>query len=242
MPSNVAEFVDIWEQGNGIGLSERAQLLLSREHPAMTGEELDKLTIGARDAMLLALRERIFGPWLESVIRCPQCSETLEIRRDLRELLDDRTCEDPETEWKSGNVHVRFRVPNSGDLRDLEKCRNREEARALLIERCTMEAHRGERRILPSQLTSEEETALADRVAEADPYGELVLINKCPNCAHRWPTVLDIASFLWQELALAVKRLLGEVHALAWAYSWSERDILAMSAHRRRLYLELLAG
>ena len=33
---------------------------------------------------------------------------------------------------------------------------------------------------------------------------------------------------------------LGEVHVLAREYGWSERDILAMSASRRQLYLDTI--
>ena len=239
---SAVDLVSVWEQGRTGGRAERAYLLLSWAHPEMSGEELEALPLGRRDAMLLQLREQMFGPWLESVVRCPQCRETLKINLDIRELRHKRTPDSVATALLADNLRVRFRVPTGGDLRDLKNCHDPQEARRQLIGRCILEAHRGEKRIEPSQLTREETVALADRVAEVDPHGELILNGDCPNCAHRWATLLDIASFLWQELELAVNRLLGEVHTLAWAYSWSEHDILAMSARRRRLYLELLAG
>jgi T4 bacteriophage base plate protein len=243
MPALAAmDLVDIWEQGCASGRAERAYLLLSRAHPEMSGEELEALPLGSHDAMLLQLREQMFGPWLESVVKCPQCGEWLEINVDIRELRHKATSASVETALLSDNLRIRFRVPTGGDLRDLENCNDKQEARQQLIRRCVLEAHRGEKKIEPSLLTREETVALADRVAEVDPHGELILNGDCPKCAHRWPTPLDIASFLWQELELAVNRLLGEVHTLAWAYCWSERDILAMSARRRRVYLELLAG
>ena len=238
---SAVDLVNVWEEGCTGGRAERAYLLLSWAHPEMSGEELEALPLGSRDAMLLQLREQMFGPWLESVVRCPQCRETLKINLDIRELQHEAKPTSTETALLGDSLRIRFRVPNAGDLRDLENCNDAREAREQLIRRCILEAHRGGKKIEPSQLTCEETVALADRVAEVDPHGELILNGDCPNCPHRWATLLDIASFLWQELELAVNRLLGEVHTLAWAYSWSEHEILAMSARRRRLYLELLA-
>jgi len=50
----------------------------------------------------------------------------------------------------------------------------------------------------------------------------------------------DILTYLWSEIEDWAQRLLLEVHTLALAYGWSERDILAMSPRRRRLYLEMV--
>ena len=49
----------------------------------------------------------------------------------------------------------------------------------------------------------------------------------------------DIATVLWTELAGLARSLIEEVDALASAYGWSEREILALSGRRRRAYLEL---
>jgi hypothetical protein len=192
--------------------------------------------------MLLRLREQVFGPRLESVVSCPKCSESLEINIDINELrADPEAGDDLATEWSNRDLSVHFRVPSGKDLYDLERCEDREEARQRLLERCVVAAHRGKETIKPSQLTQGETVLLAERVARADPLGELRLNGDCPNCGYGWETLLDIASFFWHELDMYIKRLLTEVHALARAYCWSERDILTMSARRRQIYLELLA-
>ena len=49
---------------------------------------------------------------------------------------------------------------------------------------------------------------------------------------------MDILSFLWAEVDSLAKRLLCDVHILAWAYGWREKDILALSEFRRRYYLD----
>jgi hypothetical protein len=235
------DLVDVWEQGWASGCAERALLLLGRAHPDISDEELEAMPLGIRDDLLLQLRQQLFGPWLESVVICPKCSESLEISVDANELrAEGESGDDARTEWTSGELSVRFRVPASGDLRDLEGDRDPEEVRRRLLERCVLEAHRGVETIEPLQLTREETIALGEHIAQADPRGELMLNAECPRCGHRWERLLDIASFLWREIDIHVKRLLGDVHTIASAYSWSERDILAMSARRRQMYLEEL--
>jgi hypothetical protein len=61
----------------------------------------------------------------------------------------------------------------------------------------------------------------------------------CPVCGHAGQTLFDIAGYLWEEIRTQAQRLLHEVHALARAYGWREGDILALSAARRRAYLEM---
>jgi hypothetical protein len=79
-------------------------------------------------------------------------------------------------------------------------------------------------------------------MAERDPQAELLLDLTCPACAHRWEAPFDIVPFFWTEIATEAKRLLREVHTLARSYGWREADVLAMSATRRRSYLEVLDG
>ena len=43
----------------------------------------------------------------------------------------------------------------------------------------------------------------------------------------------------WLEIDAWARRTLRDVHALASAYAWSERDVLALSPTRRTLYREL---
>ena len=307
------DLVDIWEQGWARGPTERALLLLGRTFPYTSTEELEAMPLGVRDDQLLQLRQRLFGATLESVVRCPRCGESLEIKVDAHELqadlkvsttteadtieADSTTIGDADTrsadlqvglgdadtrsadlqvglgdadtrsadlqvglgdadtrsadlqvgprensgmEWTAGDLSVRFRVPTSRDFLDLEAFSDPDEVRRRLIERCVLDAHRGTERIQALQLREEETVALGEQIAQADPHGELMLNAECPSCGHRWESLLDIASFLWQEIDIHVRRLLTDVHTLASAYSWSERDILSMSALRRQMYLEEL--
>lgn len=235
------DLVDIWEQGWARGNAERALLLLGRTFPHKSTEELEAMPLGVRDDQLLQLRQRLFGATLESVVRCPGCGESLEIHVDAHELrAAPEPGDGPETEWTAGDLSVRFRVPTGGDFLELEALSDPDEVRRRLIERCVLDAHRGTERIQALELAEEETIALGEQIAQADPRGELTLTAECPSCGHSWDSLLDIASFLWREIDIHVRRLLTEVHTLASAYSWSERDILRMSALRRQMYLEEL--
>ena len=64
----------------------------------------------------------------------------------------------------------------------------------------------------------------------------------CPACGAHWQSVFDIVTFLWGEIEDWAQRLLYDVHLLASAYGWSERDIVAMTPRRRRMYLEMVGA
>jgi len=77
-------------------------------------------------------------------------------------------------------------------------------------------------------------------MASADPLAEIRLKFDCAECAHQWNESLDIVAFMWLEIEARARRLLTEVHALAAAYGWTEREILSLSEPRRSLYLEMV--
>ena len=52
---------------------------------------------------------------------------------------------------------------------------------------------------------------------------------------------LDAGAVLWDEIDARARALLGEVHLLAAAYGWTEREILALGAERRASYLSMVA-
>ena len=81
---------------------------------------------------------------------------------------------------------------------------------------------------------------IGDLLAAADPVAEIRIALRCPACGNEQDEVLDIATFLWAEVAALAKRLLREVHALASAYGWTEAEALSLSAARRSLYMEMV--
>ena len=119
-----------------------------------------------------------------------------------------------------------------------ENCMDVSGARRKLLELCVIEVYReGE----PSSLVELPEAVierLGKRMEELDPLAELPLAITCDRCEHQWSALFDIVLFLWQDVEQAAQRLLDEVHVLAEAYGWREEEILAVSAARRKYYID----
>ena len=84
--------------------------------------------------------------------------------------------------------------------------------------------------------------AVGEQLALADPLAEIIIHFDCPVCGVSFDESLDLSAFLWAELEGQAKRLLYDVHTLAAAYSWSEAEILSLSATRREFYLGMVRG
>lgn len=233
----------VWEAAAGRPSVEKALAMLAAACPERSQEELAALPVGARDACLLRLRERIFGGKLDGLVQCPRCGEHLEVSLATEELL---TATEPqegpiELELSDAGLRLKFRLADSEDLAVAATFGNREAGRRVLLERCLIEASRTGAALAASDLPEEAITALAARMAECDPQADVELELNCTACGHRWQVGFDIVSFLWTELAAQARRLLREVHVLARAYGWREADILAMSAQRRQFYLDMVS-
>jgi hypothetical protein len=234
---NASSLLTAWEQGVTQHRLQRAVKLLALAWPQRTIEEWARVSIGERDRQLLQLRDELFGSKFEAVATCPNCSERLELAFGKHDLLAHSSLE--KTEWQRMEwvgLEVKYRLPTSADL--LEVTNNPGQARELLLERC-VEARAGGVAVAASTLPGEAIKLLGEKMAEADPQAEVQIVLDCAACSHQWTTVFDILSYLWGEIDDWAQRLLHDVHLLASAYGWSERDILSMSATRRRLYLEL---
>jgi len=241
-PLAARDLLQVWEWGEGRHPVDQALLLLSVAYPETAWEDLVTLSVGRRDALLLALWELTFGATLEGFAECPACHEPVAFTVHAAGLRqsDPGDLPDAATMLADG-YEVRFRLPNSLDLAEVARCDDAEAARELLIRRCVMQARQGETEIAAGSLPPRVIAALAERMAEMDPLAEIMLDLHCPACDHRWSVILDIVPFLWTKIAACVKRLLGEVDVLARAYGWREADILALSARRRQMYLEMAA-
>jgi hypothetical protein len=138
-------------------------------------------------------------------------------------------------------ISLRLRPPNSLDLNAVMGCADLATARRMLAERCIVEAHSGETSIDAGALPDVALEQVAECLAKTDPQADVLLDLTCSACGHGWQVIFDIESFLWAKVTALAKRLLREVHLLAGAYGWAERDILMMSALRREFYLEMVA-
>ncbi len=239
-PLSANDLLEVWEVGQDRHPLDRALTLLGAACPELATDELAGLSVGARDARLLTLREHTFGPRLAGFVECPRCSEGLEFEAAVADLRAAPAPGGESWELAVGDLSLRFRLPDSRDLGAAATCPDPAAARRLLVRRCVLHASRCGEPVAGDDLPNEAVASLARRMLEQDPQAETVLEFSCPVCEHDWQALFDIVAFFWSELAARADHLLGEVHALALAYGWREVDILGMSPHRRRYYLGMV--
>ena len=219
--------IECWELGRCRHPLDRALLLFAAAEPHQDVEALADRPIGARNAALLGLRQRLFGDVLKSCVACPACDEELEFQISARELLA-RAPVDPSA-YIDFRGH-RLRLPTTRDLASVADEADAAAASRLLLARIFESAER--------EPDTPELAEVADVLDAADPCMDLAFALSCASCAHEWSAPLDVPAFLWEEINARVRILLDDVHALARAYGWSEQQILALSDARRGAYLE----
>jgi hypothetical protein len=236
------EFLLAREMDETHDAADRAVAVLTFAYPEETADDLRRLPLGRRNARLLDVRERLFGSELYAFAECPRCGDALELALDVRAIRAEEPEVVEEWEMEAEGYRLRFRLIDSRDLKAAGHANGVDDARALLVARCVSEAWQDDRTVTVDELPPSVIEQLSARLEEADPQAETLLALACPACAFQWQVPFDIASFLQAEISAHGRRLVREVHALARAYGWPEADILAMSTHRRREYLEMLSN
>jgi hypothetical protein len=235
-----AEVLDAWERGGPQSPAQRALTLLGLALEEAPLRELSQLSAGERDVKLLALRAQMFGEQLAGLTNCPACAEPLEFETETRALDLGRTMPRGPLLLSESGYALDLRVPTSGDLASLDPALGLAANRRQLLQRCIVRAREHDREIEARELPDVIESAVARRLAEADPQADLHLTLACPKCQHSWQSAFDIVTFFWTEIENWAGRLLREVHALAASYGWGEAQVLALSAPRRKIYLEFI--
>lgn len=235
--SGDAALLAAWEAGRRQSPPARALSLL-----ASTGVESATLAnwpLGRRDSALLDLRAARFGPRITGLTHCPACGDRLELDfavDDIRTACAGDDAEECIVETDEGRFRLALRPLRTADL--LAVAAQPQEA-ALLARAVVRVDSDGEPHALAT-LPPAVVAAAASRLAALDPQADVRLALRCAACAHEWTAPFDVGAFLWEEVDAWARRLLVEVHLLASAYGWREADILALSAARRRAYLELV--
>ena len=239
------QLLALWESGRSQMPAQRALALLAAACPESSLESIAALSIGRRDAGLLRLREWAFGSRIAGISDCPQCSERLEMSFTTDDIRAGEGNESSDSlSLVVEHYEISFRLPNSLDLIVMTMAGGEDRAtlRQTLTDRCVLHARHHDAEIASSQLPESVIVALSQRMAEADQQSDVRLALDCPRCKHRWEALFDIVSFFWSEIDAWARRVLREIHTLASAYGWPERDILAMSAGRRAIYMAMLAA
>lgn len=249
------QVLQLWERVQGLPPHRQAVAMLAAAESGRTRESIAELSIGARDASLLTLRERLFGPQLKSLADCPNCGERVEMGFRVDDI---RTATTASTEQENGSGsmlliesgwRVEYRLPTVADFAEIADGSDPEAARRNLLQRCVLTidsdlekqgaegfAAGTEIEHLPANLVER----IVEAMSEADPQADVELLLSCPGCGHQWQAPFDIVSYLVTEIDVWARRILADVARLARGYGWREADILAMTPARRQAYLELL--
>ena len=236
-PPSAATLLRAWECARAQPPLQQALTLLGVVAGDGDAEGLALLPLGERDRRLAALRAQLFGACLEASVSCPSCAALLELTLRVNDIWSA-----PGAELMSqiAIAHDAYalaaRLPNSADIATAAAAT---QPQAALVARCLLEASHDGAPVNAASLPADVIAVLGERLAQADPQADVRIALECAECGQCWESQFDIAAYLWDELESWAPRMLREVHVLARAYGWSERDILGLSATRRRLYLEL---
>lgn len=223
------ELLRAWEQGFGLTPPQRVLSLLG----AAGQTEPEYLPIGARDALLIRLRESLFGSQLDSTVACPICAEEQEFQLSTAGILVAAGADETKLSVCFEGADYACRLPDSSDLVSIQGATTVDEARRALVLRCLVDNPAA---MLPEGVID----AISDAMAKADPQADFEISLQCFQCAHQWTAAFDIASFLLSEIQEWALRTMHQVHQLASAYGWSEAEALEVSPWRRAHYLELI--
>ncbi|MDB5970544.1 MAG: hypothetical protein JWQ90_2994 [Hydrocarboniphaga sp.] len=227
------DLLAIWEQGQTRHALDRALLLFAAACPELPADQLADRPLGQRNQALLRLRQHSFGPRIVAHADCPDCGDRMELALRTDAFLSEAAAPDTAAEFEADGL--RFRAVTSRDLAAVLGHADAESAALHLLERCCVSR--------PDTATLRDLLGTVEAGLESlDPDADIELSLACETCGHAWNAPFDIGAMLWDEVDARARALLGEVHALAGAYGWCERDILALSEQRRAAYLGMVAA
>jgi hypothetical protein len=234
-----AELLEVWETGQDRDPARRALVVLAAATGAPAADLL-AVSIPRRDTLLFDVRRLTFGDELRAIVSCPACGESLEFSTTVTAFAPAESPPAESVTIETGTLRASIRPPTTVDLLAIRDARSIETARDELLSRCIESLERDGTPVPLASLGADEIAALAAVASDDGALSDLVLDLSCAACGAAWQSTFDVAAFLWEEVRAFASRLLPEVHRIARAYGWSERDILALSPSRRARYLELI--
>ena len=232
-----SDLLETWEIGLEQSALKGLLVLLTKTFDLPDADAAAQQSIGERDAELLQLREELFGTKLVNKAHCPKCAETLEWEMNTREMqIQTPPFESPPRVYdlEAPPFRLRFRLPNSKDILTPAAY-----ARHILLD-CILEVTDDGKDFPKKDLPASVLDSLSKDMEKKDPQAHITMVLTCAACAEIFTVVFDIVNYLWAEIDNWAKHMLQEIFVLARAFGWSERDIISMSAHRRKLYLDML--
>lgn len=234
-PVGAADLLTVWESGARLHALQRSALLCAWARPELSSQQVAELPLGAVTTTLLRLHVASFGAALHCCVDCARCRQRLELQLDADVLLQALPA--PAGACEPAAAGLRLRPVTLGDLAAVAGVADAAAAARELLARCAGVPVERITRLEPAQWDSAEQA-----LEGADPAADLTFEVHCPACGGDGGAQLDPGVLLWAQVERAARGLLQQIHTLAGAYGWSERDILALSAERRAVYLEWAAA
>ncbi|MGP0628525.1 hypothetical protein ACTRW9_02335 [Nitrospina sp. 32_T5] len=193
-----------------------------------------ELSVADRQYLMrhLACHLQVEREWHSAL--CPSCKAVFDVRLSPSELPIKPPGEGyPFVTVPTRYGRLRFRVPTGADQECIAGLEDEARAVPVLLQRLLVDGQNN-----PSDLEFSEEDVAAIESAIESVAPELVVWvpTKCPECKTETRVEIDPYACLQSGR----HGLLREVHRLASAYHWSERDIMEMPRDRRRRYLALV--
>jgi hypothetical protein len=229
---SAAGLLDVWEEGAARAPARRALALVAAAGGVREQEALS-FPVARRDAALLELRRLQLGDAMDATVCCPECGEVLDVALDAAAVAAPVT--EDELQLTAAGYEVEFRLPATADV---EAAAASDDVRGAVLGRCILAARSHGDAVAPADLPGEVLTAVEDAMEASDTASAAALT--CAACGYEWAERLDVAAFVWEEIAALARRVTADVHVLASAYGWSEADILGLRPARRRLYVEVV--
>jgi hypothetical protein len=221
--------------------------LARRLGQAESGVDWARLTVSDLDALILRLRQALYGNRIvaDVVCRAPQCGSRIDISFVIEAYLThhqpraaplrgrgwtvEPCCEEPG--WfclalSGQSPSARFRLPSAADQVSVFGLADAEEA---LVRLCIRPPE------LPTRLGERVETAMAAMAPQLDSD----LGGSCPDCGTTVLARFEARRYCLEEMRDRARFVYDDIDALAQRYHWSEQAILSMPNARRASYAEL---
>ena len=202
-----------------------------------TPTEWGTLTVTDLDALLLRLRQLVFGDVIRADVLCTvkDCGARIDVSFRITDYLAHHTPHAPrgveaapEAGWfRVQGQEIMFRLPSGLDQAAVA---GMEQPERELIRRCVRPAELPARWLRRVERAME---ALAPSLSHA-------LQGSCPQCRTKADIYFEVQRFVLQELRDQAAFLYEDVHLLARHYHWAEEKILALPRYRRVQYADRL--
>lgn len=234
-----------WERAGPVPPAARGAVLaweagLTSDLEAALDMPVDGLT-----GLVASLYTDYFGPAADAVLDCRSCGATLDVAVPVSVASTDRggapaACE---LVLPSGR-RVKVRAPTT---RDLLAVREEDDVAASLLARCVTEVGGAgpddDRPRDGVTCADAADTAAVDATLEDLAGAAAVVVRtSCPECGTSVTAPVDVALFLWDQVAREAPAVLADITDLAATFGWSEAEILALTPARRASYLGLVRG